>query len=522
MKRMNGLSIVILALFLFPGFNNTAYSQWVKGDGNVTKESRDLPEFSGITVGDAFEVIITQGSPQKVEIETDANLIPKIESTVKEGVLHLSSPNIKESAGLKVFITLQEIRMLDVHGAATIKGDTPVQSENLEIIASGAGEMKLELQVVELSTVVSGAADITLTGTASRHTSQISGAASLNSYDLVTEYTSIEASGASEAEVNASKELYINTSGASEVRYDQEPELLNFSDDEEIEERWDTDIETEEGVIIIHSDEWDEDTHVKVGGITVDVQDDDTVRITVGNKEMVINEDGHVEFHKCPKTRFNGHWGGFAIGVNGYVNPEFGIEVPPEYDFLDLKYEQSIDVHLNVYEQNFNLIKNHLGLITGIGFTWNSYRYGRDLHFVSDSATIYAYHGKEGNETMPPHPERNYQKSKLKVTYLNIPLLLEYQTNRHSKTNSFHITAGVVGGLRLGTKSKVMWENDGGSTKEKQWDEYHMQPFRWDAYAGIGWGIINLYATYSLNPLFRENRGPELYPFSVGIALVNW
>jgi hypothetical protein len=49
-----------------------------------------------------------------------------------------------------------------------------------------------------------------------------------------------------------------------------------------------------------------------------------------------------------------------------------------------------------------------------------------------------------------------------------------------------------------------------------------MQPFRWDAYAGIGWGIINLYATYSLNPLFRENRGPELYPFSVGITLVNW
>ena len=40
------------------------------------------------------------------------------------------------------------------------------------------------------------------------------------------------------------------------------------------------------------------------------------------------------------------------------------------------------------------------------------------------------------------------------------------------------------------------------------------------ARAGVGW--FNVFATYSLTPLFESGSGPELYPFSVGVTLVGF
>jgi hypothetical protein len=113
-----------------------------------------------------------------------------------------------------------------------------------------------------------------------------------------------------------------------------------------------------------------------------------------------------------------------------------------------------------------------------------------------------------------------YEKSKLVNTYLTLPLMLEVQTNKHSKANSFHLSAGVVGGWRIGTHAKYVYD-DGSRQKDKDRRDFYMNPFKLDAIAKIGWGVLNLYATYSLTPMFQKNKGPELYPFSIGICLTD-
>jgi hypothetical protein len=128
------------------------------------------------------------------------------------------------------------------------------------------------------------------------------------------------------------------------------------------------------------------------------------------------------------------------------------------------------------------------------------------------------------------------------VSYMTVPLIFEFQTNNKSRVNSFHIGLGVVGGLRIGTHTKVKFEskhasyqlidaNDpsqisptfvSGQQKMKEHSDFYLNPVKLDATARIGWGWINLFATYSLTPMFRENRAPELYPWSVGITLLGW
>lgn len=128
------------------------------------------------------------------------------------------------------------------------------------------------------------------------------------------------------------------------------------------------------------------------------------------------------------------------------------------------------------------------------------------------------------------------------INYLEVPVLLEFQTNRYRKTNSFHITAGMVFGLRiishtkryvndlnkefllvdLGTGETVLTGRSSGDNKPKKWDDFHLNPFKADATVRIGWGWVNLFGTYSITTLFREDKGPELYPFSVGLTLIGW
>ena len=59
-------------------------------------------------------------------------------------------------------------------------------------------------------------------------------------------------------------------------------------------------------------------------------------------------------------------------------------------------------------------------------------------------------------------------------------------------------------------------------SKAKDFDDFHMQPFKFDATVRIGWGFVNLYATYSINQMFKKDKGPEVYPWTIGITFVNF
>ena len=104
------------------------------------------------------------------------------------------------------------------------------------------------------------------------------------------------------------------------------------------------------------------------------------------------------------------------------------------------------------------------------------------------------------------------------VASLRIPLMLEYQTNSKMKANSFHIGAGALGQVRMWSHTKN--EINDGKTKNK--GDFYINPFIVQGIGTIGWGIINLYGTYSFTEMFRQDKGPTAYPFEVGITLIGF
>ena len=92
-------------------------------------------------------------------------------------------------------------------------------SEAITIRLSGASDVKMELMAPEVKVDLSGAGTITLLGQTKNFKVDGSGSTDIKCFDLLTENTSVEISGAGNAEVFASVTLDVNVSGAGDVRY---------------------------------------------------------------------------------------------------------------------------------------------------------------------------------------------------------------------------------------------------------------------------------------------------------------
>jgi hypothetical protein len=93
----------------------------------------------------------------------------------------------------------------------------------------------------------------------------------------------------------------------------------------------------------------------------------------------------------------------------------------------------------------------------------------------------------------------SYKKSKLVITYLDIPIE-----------------------FRLKTKSKFRAALSGNNDKVKQksTNVKYLELFRYGPTVRIGYRWFNITAYYSLSYLFKAGKGPDMYPISVGISLM--
>jgi hypothetical protein len=272
-------------------------------------------------------------------------------------------------------------------------------------------------------------------------------------------------------------------------------------------------------------------TKVKVRGFADFEDDSDTTKIRIGRKQINIIDGWHgtririekvrrwdEETKTYKKPKFRGHWSGFEMGINAFANEDYSIfdgkEQPATNNFMDLNLAKSIAVNLNFLQYDISLqkTKTNIGLVTGMGFEWNNYRFDQNITLQEIDGIIYP---KSIDE------DWSVKKSKLTTLYLTVPLLMEFQIpvkNDHK----IHMSAGLVGGLRLGTHTKIKYKRKGNTHKDKDRDDYNLQAFRYSAQVRLGYRVINLFASYGMTDLFRKNKGPELTPYTIGLTLVRF
>jgi carbon monoxide dehydrogenase subunit G len=128
--------------------------------------------------------------------------------------------NLDPTGDLKVYVTSPVYNDIDVSGACDIIGQTPINNpENLAMHISGAGDMKMEVNAPRISAEVSGSGNIDLKGETKSAELSLTGAGHAHCFDLKSETTKVDISGAGSAQVFASVRLDAEVSGAGSVDY---------------------------------------------------------------------------------------------------------------------------------------------------------------------------------------------------------------------------------------------------------------------------------------------------------------
>ncbi|MEO6731627.1 MAG: head GIN domain-containing protein [Ferruginibacter sp.] len=213
---MKQIVFYLLALMVISSCNHKT------GSGNIVTEKRQTGEFTGISVGGAFEVEIRKGPVTSVEVESDDNIIKFIETKVSGNTLKIRTRNGMNynDTHLKVLITAPEIKSINSSGASDVKAiDMLKTNGKISLDVSGAAHVTASVDAPEVSVEASGAGNINLTGRTRDYLAKVSGSADLESANLQSENTVVHASGAGKARVHASVHLKADASGAGNIYY---------------------------------------------------------------------------------------------------------------------------------------------------------------------------------------------------------------------------------------------------------------------------------------------------------------
>jgi len=220
-KNTKGIFTAILITLLIIASCNVIGEM---GSGNVIRQERKVSSFNGIEVSGAFDVMLIQGTTSSLVVEADDNLMDLIRTEVRGSTLVIDNKRpIAHSKSLKLFITFTELKSVDLSGAVDIESQGKLTLPELAISGSGASDGKLDLDVQRLSIDCSGGSKLKLTGSAKDVNVEASGAVDLFAYDFPAENYKLSISGAGKAEINVSKNLNVDISGAASVHYKGSP-----------------------------------------------------------------------------------------------------------------------------------------------------------------------------------------------------------------------------------------------------------------------------------------------------------
>ena len=257
------------------------------------------------------------------------------------------------------------------------------------------------------------------------------------------------------------------------------------------------------------------------GQLLIAQNDQDTTRQHQDeNKNMDKDEDFDKRWKK-KETRYhnwnvhfgrgwdNDDWGGFRVGLldigfSTYLH-DGSLNLPADLDNFDQTFGGSWNINLHAFRQRLPIIKNAVGLEYGLTIAWKQYRFSNDFRILEDTIPF----SVEDDGT-------SYRKNKLKTTFLEVPVMLTITPN--SKSN-FYLSGGVYGGVLLNAKQKLR-DEDGNRTRIR--DDFNLNKFRYGVIGRIGFGPFAIYGQLALNNLFKDDQGPELQPFNVGISLLDF
>ncbi len=183
----------------------------------------------------------------------------------------------------------------------------------------------------------------------------------------------------------------------------------------------------------------------------------------------------------------------FDIGLSTYTD-KGSYTLSPANSYLERDTWKSSNFGFEFFQMGYRF-NSHFKIYAGAGLDWNHMRLKQNITFQKDKSTLtYVTDAVD------------YKKNRFSSQYLRIPLSFQFRTNDDKKGDKLNFVIGPEIGFLLNGKVKQVSSENG---KDKFKDDYNLNPFRYGAFARIGYGGMGVYVKYYGNDVFAEGQGPK-------------
>jgi len=195
-------SLIILPIILILTMITSCTKDPISGSGELTSEFRNVANFTKVSSEGVFEVLITQGTPQSVEIIGDDNILPEVKTTVvdNELQLYLDDDHNYKDITLKVNITVPSITSIENSGIGNISILGVDTTDNFNVRNSGTANISIE-------------------GNAKSLTLENEGTGKFKGFLFAVDDCDVIIVGSGDCEINAATTLNVRIEGSGDVYY---------------------------------------------------------------------------------------------------------------------------------------------------------------------------------------------------------------------------------------------------------------------------------------------------------------
>lgn len=218
-----------LALIAFTAVLTTS-CMFDEDPGPIREVERDysFSDFDRLDMGDAFNVVVEQGSEFTIHVKGD-------ERNIEDLVVDRDGDKLKfryrsgQRMHSRQYTTYVTITMPSLHGAALSGAVTAdllgFEETDFDLSLSGASIANVTITAQNVHFDLSGASKLFIEGSSTNMDASLAGASMLTGMDFPVENADVDLSGASHVQVNVSTNLKASASGASSVIYKGSPSV---------------------------------------------------------------------------------------------------------------------------------------------------------------------------------------------------------------------------------------------------------------------------------------------------------
>jgi hypothetical protein len=179
--------------------------------------------FHSIEVGMGIDLFLSKGEQAVAVSAREISVRDHIKTEVRDGILKISydwkEGLTRNNKSLKAYVSFKTLDAIRATGGSDVTVDGTIQSDMLSLHISGGSDFSGKISVRKLVLHQSSGSDVDISGVAADAIISASSGSDFDGYDLITETSTINASGGSDINITVMKEITAEASSASDISW---------------------------------------------------------------------------------------------------------------------------------------------------------------------------------------------------------------------------------------------------------------------------------------------------------------